>query len=94
MRTLCICIYKKRVNKSYPHIFYINLLCVAVWVSYLCTESLDYGRDQKNYKQLSDLHNKNTFMAAKKKAVKKVAKKTTKKAAPKKKAAKKTAKRA
>ena len=44
---------------------------------------------------LSDLHNKNIFMAAKKKAAKKVAKKSakkaTKKAAPKK---KKSAKRA
>lgn len=63
-------------------------------MSYLHIESIDYGRDQQNfYKQLSDLHNKNIFMAAKKKAAKKVAKKAAKKAT-KKTAKKKSAKRA
>lgn len=50
----------------------------------------------KKLQALSDLYNKNIFMAAKKKAVKKVAKKAVKKTVKKvaKKAAKKTAKRA
>jgi hypothetical protein len=60
-------------------------------VSYLYVESNDHGRDHKKqiYQLLSDLHNKNIFMAAKKKA----AKKTSKKKVAKKKSAKKTAKR-
>ncbi len=65
-------------------------------MTYLYVESIDHGRDHKNkiIKTLSDLHNKNIFMAAKKKAAKKVAKKKTAKKATKKTAKRKSAKRA
>lgn len=64
-------------------------------MTYLYVESIDHGRDHKTIitNKLSDLHNKNIFMAAKKKAAKKVAKKAAKKAT-KKTAKKKSAKRA
>jgi hypothetical protein len=62
-------------------------------MTYLYVESIDHGRDHKTIitNKLSDLHNKNIFMAAKKKAAKKVAKKAAKKSA--KKATKKVAKK-
>lgn len=65
-------------------------------MTYLCIERLVMVVIKNKLSALSDLYNKNIFMAAKKKAVKKVAKKAVKKAVKKvaKKAAKKTAKRA